>query len=639
METHQNHSYEFGSFRLDPLKRLLFDADNSVPLTPRVFDTLLVLVENRERVMEKDELMDLLWPDSHVEEANLALNISALRKVLGERPSEHRYIVTIPGRGYRFVAPVREIPTNEVKELDQVPANHDQQLIPDATPAHSLERNVSRRRPMLLALGVLVCVVVLALVYAGMRNQTKSKNVTVRSIAVLPFRYVGANEGDEYLGFGMADAIITRLANARQVTVRPSSSVIRYTLPNVDTVNAGRELGVDAVMEGSIRRSGERLRISVQLLNTADGEPIWGDTFNEPYAHFFAIEDSIAARVTQALRMRLTSDDQQRLSKRHTDNAEAYEAFLKGRYFREKVTEDGFRQSIQFFQEAIEKEPGYAQAYAEMASCYCLLSGLGLETMPPKVLMPEAKAAALKALELDNTLAEAHASLGMVRLKFDWDWSGAEKEFNEAIQLNPGYLQAHIWHSLFLEAMGRQSEAIAAAQRARELDPLSLRARVNLGAQLYSARQYDEAIPHLQKALELDPNFWAAHWRLGDCYAQKGMTEEAIAELQSAVKLSSGNPATLVSLGYTFAKSGQRAEALKVLDELKALSLHRYVSPANLAAVYSGLGETDLAMESLEQALEMRSRSVVWLKVWPQYDNLRADPRFTDLLKRIGLPE
>ena len=274
-----------------------------------------------------------------------------------------------------------------------------------------------------------------------------------------------------------------------------------------------------------------------------------------------------------------------------------------------------------------------------MASCYCLLSGLGLETMPPKVLMPEAKAAALKALELDNTLAEAHASLGMVRLKFDWDWSGAEKEFNEAIQLNPGYLQAHIWHSLFLEAMGRQSEAIAAAQRARELDPLSLRARVNLGAQLYSARQYDEAIPHLQKALELDPNFWAAHWRLGDCYAQKGMTEEAIAELQSAVKLSSGNPATLVSLGYTFAKSGQRAEALKVLDELKALSLHRYVSPANLAAVYSGLGETDLAMESLEQALEMRSRSVVWLKVWPQYDNLRADPRFTDLLKRIGLPE
>jgi DNA-binding winged helix-turn-helix (wHTH) protein/TolB-like protein/Tfp pilus assembly protein PilF len=635
---HQKHSYEFGSFRLDPVKRLLFDADKSVPLTPKVFDTLLVLVENRGRVMEKDELMDLLWPDSHVEEANLALNISALRKALGERPSEHRYIVTIPGRGYRFVAPVQEIVTEDVETADLVVDNQERETIRDDVPAYSLGKNSTKRRTM-LALGVLLSVIGVVFIFLQIRDRARPKNVTVRSIAVLPFRYVGPKEGDEYLGFGMADAIITRLGNARQITVRPSSAVIRYTTLNVDSATAGRELGVDAVLEGSIRKSGERIKITVQLLSTDDGEPIWGDTFNELYTHFFAIEDSIAARVTQALRLRLTSEDQQKLGRHHTNNPEAYEAYLKGRYFREKVTEEGFRKSIQFFREAIEKEPEYAPAYAEMASCYCLLSGLGFETMPPKLLMPEAKAAAQKALSLDNELAEAHASLGMVRLKFDWDWPAAEREFKEAIQLNPGYLQAHLWQSLFLEAMGRSNEAIAAAQRAREIDPLSLTARVNLGSQFYAARKYDEAIVHLQKALELDQNFWPAHWRLGDCYAQKHMPVEAIAALKKAVDLSDGNPAALVSLGYTYAIAGQRVEAMKVIDELQALSVQRYVSPANVAAVYAGLGETDLAMEWLEKAYEIRSRNVVWLKVWPQYDSLRADPRFADLLKRIGLPE
>jgi TolB-like protein/DNA-binding winged helix-turn-helix (wHTH) protein/tetratricopeptide (TPR) repeat protein len=650
MDGQQDRFYEFGAFRLDSVKRLLLRDGKLVPLTPKAFDTLLVLIDHSDRVLEKGELMDLLWPDSHVEEANLALNISALRKALDERPSEHRYIVTIPGRGYRFVAPVKEVGDEEVELIPdgqtsaQVVTEEEEELKEEKVPTRrvqpaSVERQWRPKRGM-LAFAVLMTVLVAAMIYAWLGGRSKPPEVgaVVGSIAVVPFKCVGVEEGDEYVGFGMADAIITRLGNTRQIVVRPSSSVVKYTGMEKDPVAAGRELGVDSVLEGSIRKSAERIRVTVRLVSSRDGELLWGDTFDEFYTHIFAVEDSISEQVTHALRIRLTGEDLRRLNRRYTENTGVYEAYLKGRYFQEKVTEEGFRKSIQCFQEAIEKEPDYALAYAGMASCYCLLSGLGLESMRPTLLMPEARSAALKALELDETLAEAHGSMGMVRLKFDWDWPAAEKEFKRAIELNPSFAQAHLWNSLYLEAMGRMDEAIAAAQRARELDPLSLRANVNLAAQFYTARRFDEAIKQIEKALDLDANFWAAHWRLGDCYAQKGMYREAIAALQTAVTLSKGNLAVLVSLGYTYAVSGKKAEAVKILNNLKALSEQRYVSPANVAAIYAGLGDKDQALEWLERAYEMRSRTVVWLNVWPHYDKLRSDPRFTDLLRRVGLP-
>jgi tetratricopeptide (TPR) repeat protein/DNA-binding winged helix-turn-helix (wHTH) protein len=644
----QKHVYAFGPFRIDGVKRLLLRDCKTIPLTPKAFDTLLVLVVNHERVLEKDELMDLLWPDSHVEEANLALNISVLRKALNERPREHRYIVTIPGRGYRFVAPVKELGPDEIAlgagenvsgpmATDTKEPSQSQAISPGTQAPASAPRSRANRRMLLAALTV-TSVAALTVILIRERSSAPRVSPSVESIAVLPFRCLGMQDGDEYLGFGIADAIITRLGNARRTTVRPSSAVIKYAGLELDPAATGRELGVSAVLEGSIRRSGERVRVTVQLVSSADAQPLWGDTFDEYYTHIFAIEDSISAQVTHALQLRLTSDEQQRLNKRYTENHEAYEAYLRGRYFQEKVTEEGFRKSVLCFQEAIEKEPDYAPAYAGMASCYCLLSGLGLEVMAPRLLMPEAKSAALKALELDDKLAEAHAAHGMIQLKYDWDWSAAEKAFKEAIALNPSYSQAHLWYSLFLEAMARPEEAIAAAQRARELDPLSLRTNVNVAAQLHTARRYDEAIEHIERALDLDSDFWAAHWRLGDCYAQKRMFKEAIAALQKAVSLSNGNPAAMVSLGYTYAISGQRGKAMKVITELDTMAERRYISPANVAAIYAGLGDTDRALEWLERAYEMRSRTMVWLNVWPQYDALRSDPRFTDLLRRVGLP-
>ena len=647
MSTQREHLFSFGPFRIDAVKRLLLRDGKTVGLTPKAFDTLLVLVQNRERVLEKDELMDLLWPDSHVEEANLALNISVLRKALDERPSEHRYIVTIPGKGYRFVAPVTELGPN-VTTLEagahagqpietEKPPNQPQAISEGGQPPALVALWRSNWRILLVALSV-AGVAVLTVILTRDRRSAPGARPSVESIAVLPFRCLGMEDDDEYLGFGIADAIITRLGNARQTTVRPSSAVIKYTAMKVDPAAAGRELSVSAVLEGSIRRSGERVRVTVQLVSSSDAHPLWGETFDEFYTHIFAVEDSISAQVTQALQLRLTGDEKQRLNRRHTENHEAYEAYLRGRYFQEKVTEEGFRKSVLCFQEAIEKEPDYAPAFAGMASCYCLLSGLGLEVMSPGLLMPQAKAAAQKALELDDELAEAHAAHGMIQLKYVWDWSAAEKEFRQAIALNPSYSQGYLWYSLFLEAMARPEEAIAAAKRARELDPLSLRANVNVAAQLYTARRYDEAIGQLERALDLDSGFWVAHWRLGDCFAQKQMFKEAFAELHKAINLSDSNPAAMVSLGYTYAISGQRAEALRIINELERMAEQRYVSPANIAAIYAGLGDTDRALARLERAYQARSRSMVWLKVWPQYDSLRHDRRFTDLLRRIGLP-
>jgi DNA-binding winged helix-turn-helix (wHTH) protein/Tfp pilus assembly protein PilF len=565
--------YEFGPFRLDPRDRLLLRNEVIVALPPKVFETLLVFVQHSGHLLNKDELLSHIWPETIMEESNLTQAVYALRKALGQRLDGHHYIETIPRRGYRFVADVREIVQADASRL-------------------------------------------------------------VRSLAVLPFRSLGT-ESSEYLRLGMANALITKLSNIQQITVRPTSAVLKYAGNEADPVTVGRELGVDSVLDGTIERSDDRIRVTVQLMRSGDGAAIWGETFDEQFTNIFGVEDSISEQVTRVLQLRLSGEEKRQLTKRYTENVRAYQAYLKGRYFWEKRTEEGMEKSIAFFEEAIDVDPSYALAYAGLADAHFLLGVY--RARPPRETFPKAQAAAAKALELDSELAEAQCCLAYMKACYDWDWLGAEREFKRALELNPNYVTGHIWYSDYLSALGRFDEALAQVERALEMDQLSLISNLNLALPLYFARQYDRAIEQLHKTLELDQNYALGHWSLGRAYRQQGRYEEAIAELQKAVNLSGMSPLMVAALGRGYAVAGRSDEARKIINELEQLSGQRYISPYDIATIYLGLGERDQAFSWLDQAREERAGRLFFLKVDPYLDSLRPDPRFSALLHSVNL--
>ena len=569
------HFYEFGPFRLDAKERLLLHDGEIVPLTPKAFDMLLALVENSGHLLEKKELMQRLWPDSFVEEGSLAQNISLLRKALGESESQ-KFIETVSRRGYRFVA------------------------------------SVILSKPEQIA------------------------DRTIKSIAVLPFKSLGVGGGDEYLGIGIAETLTTRLSSLKLLTVRATSAVLKYASSEKETVVAGRELEVDTVLEGSIRRLGEQVRVTARLVSVRDGSLLWADKFDEDFTDIFKVEDSISSKVTGALALKLSGEEQKRLTKRYTDNAEAYQFYLKGRYFWNKRTEDGFNRGIAQFKQAVEKDSNYALAYAGLADSYIGLTFYSFTA--PSETMPKAKEAAMNALAIDNALAEAHASLAHVLMNYDWNWSEAEKEFKLSIELNPDYATAHQWYAVhYLTARGRPEEALQEMKRALELEPTSLVMNTFMGATLYFAGRYNEAIEQCRRTIEMDPNFAVAHWHLGVAYEQKEMFDDAIAEFQKATTLSGGSPLMKASLGHAYAKANKKDEAIMILDELKELSKQRYMSSYEAAAIYVALGENEQAFQLLERADKEHCFHFVYLKVWPQFSVVRADPRFQDLVERIGL--
>jgi DNA-binding winged helix-turn-helix (wHTH) protein/tetratricopeptide (TPR) repeat protein len=569
------HFYEFGPFRLDAKERLLLHDGEIVPLNPKAFDMLLALVENSGHLLEKKELMQRLWPDSFVEEGSLAQNISLLRKALGESESQ-KFIETVPRRGYRFVA------------------------------------SVILSKPEQIA------------------------DRTIKSIAVLPFKSLGVGGGDEYLGIGIAETLTTRLSSLKLLTVRPTSAVLKYASSEKETVVAGRELEVDTVLEGSIRRLGERVRVTARLVSVPDGSVIWAGKFDEDFTDIFNVEDSISGKVTEALALKLSGEEQKRLTKRYTDNAEAYQFYLKGRYFWNKRTEDGFNRGIAQFKQAVEKDSNYALAYAGLADSYIGLTFYNFAA--PNETMPKAKEAAMNALAIDKALAEAHASLAHVLMNYDWNWSEAEKEFKLSIELDPDYETAHQWYAIhYLTATGRPEEALQEMKRALELESTSLVMNTFMGATLYFAGRYDEAIEQCHRTIEMDPNFAVAHWHLGLAYEQKGMFDDAIAEFQKATTLSGGSPLMKASLGNAYAKANRKDEAIMILDELKELSKQRYMSSYEAAAIYVALGDNEQAFQLLERAYKERCFHLVYLKVWPQFRVVCADPRFQDLVQRIGL--
>jgi len=451
---------------------------------------------------------------------------------------------------------------------------------------------------------------------------------------VLPFRPLVAESRDESLEVGMADTLITSLSNLRPLIIRPTSAVRRYGGLDQDPVAAGRELKVDAVMDGSIQRLGDRIRVTVRLIRVRDGSSLWAKQFDEGASDIFAVQDSISGHVVDAMALRLSSEEHRQLTKHHTDNAQAYQLYVKGRYLWNKRTEEALWKSIEYFNQAIKIDQNYALAYAGLADAYAVLPSHG-ET-PQSETLPKAKAAALKALDLDSQLPEAHTALASLSAD-DWNWAEAEKQFKHALELNPNYPTAHQWYGEYLVHVGRLDEALHEYKRAQELDPTSIMIQSALGQTLYLMRRNDEAIEHLQKSLEMESDFVDTHWMLGLAYAQKEMHEESRSEFEKALKLSNGATNLLALLGVAYAKSGNQSAAQGVLDKLNALIRQRRAQPHDLAILYTGLGEKDRAFEWLGKAYEERSHLILYLKTDPFFDPLRSDPRFSDLLNRAGL--
>lgn len=672
--------YEFEPFTIDASRRLLLSDGKPVPLKPKVFDTLLVLVENSGRTVDKDELMQLIWPDVIVEENNLTQNISAIRKCLGGRHSEHRYVVTVPGRGYRFVADVHKISQEEPARTDGrvsppgtdeafQPQNQPENQTMPAKPTASVEPEAAVTADLAQEKGALVShealptaeakrywqvAGVTLVLLAGLtvifvvlprwraldknRSATSSAGITrrIESIAVLPFKPLGAEAGDEYTGPGMADALITKLSNSRQLTVRSTSVVLRYNHPDQDSLAAGRELGVDSVLEGKIQRVADRVRVTVQLVRVSDGASLWARTFDANFTDIFAVQDSISEQVVKALTLELSREERERMLKRYTESPEAYQAYLKGRYFLDKRSADSVKKAKEYFQEAINRDQNYALAYAGLADCYHRFAQFGIE--PPAEVIPNATAAATKALKLDDSLAEAHATLGLISFRYLRDLPTAESEFKRALELDPRYALAHMWYGLQLMATKKFNEADVEMHRAIEMDPLSITINNGLGDYYMQKRQYDQAITQYRKTLEMDPNFLLAQVGIGRAFEQKGMYAEALQQFQE-VKNKSESKVMPGHAGHTYAISGRKDEARKILNSLLEKANQARGNPYMVAVIYAGLGEKDQAFKWLEKAYADYSLLPGPLRFDPRLDTLRNDSRYKDLLRRTGLPE
>jgi len=486
---------------------------------------------------------------------------------------------------------------------------------------------------MWLTLAALVAVVAAAAFFGYSRYVGRGSGSTIRSIAVLPFANADGNPDAEYLSEGISESLINSLSKLPGVKVIARSSSFRYKGKEADPQEVARALGVESILTGRVVHRGDNLLISAELVNASDKTQIWGDQYNRKLADILTVQDEIAKRISETLRLRLSGEQQQRLTKRYSDNVDAYQDYLKGRFYSAKSTESGLKKSIEYFNQAIEKDPNYALAWAGLANGYWEDSDIHIS---PHDAMPKAKQAALKALAIDDTLAEAHGALAIELTAYDWDWANAEKEFKRAIELNPDYPTAHAQYGWYLSLMGRSEEAIAELKRATELDPLSTNANGILGLAYGWARRNDEAVAQLQKTLELDPEAWLEMTYLGWVHIGEGKFSEAITVLQRAKQIDA-NQYVLGALGESYALSGNRTEALAVLAQLKEMSKERYVSPHCIAMIYAGLGDKDQAFEWLNKAFEVRSEHLTWLKVDTRMNPLRSDPRFAEMMRRVGL--
>jgi DNA-binding winged helix-turn-helix (wHTH) protein/tetratricopeptide (TPR) repeat protein/TolB-like protein len=620
--------YEFGAFRVDPAEREIRKNDVLVSVTAKAFDTLLLLIQQRGHLLEKSEIMHAIWPDSFVEEGNLSVTVHMLRKALGDDSGEHIYIETVPKRGYRFIADVQEIKSGG----SDVPADAFAQPDPVIIPVTKDRWSFAFRSGM----AYLAAAVFVLVLYAMYSWHSSSAATRIQSLAVLPFRSFESGGAPDDVGVALADAISNRLAHSGRVIARPPTDLNRYSKSPNDPLTIGREQKVDAILSGRVERLADQLRLTVRLVRTSDGTLLWADTFVEPATRTYALQEKVEKGVARSMAIRLAKESKSDPVDEESRDGYAYKLYVEGRFFWNKRTEDGLRRSIEYFQQATTEDPKYALAYAGLADSYSLLGSYGVE--PASQAYPNAKSAALKALELDDSLSEAHNSLGMIAFYYEWNWTRAEGEFQQSIELNPNYALAHMWYAIALAALKRDEEATAEIQRAQELDPVSLIINTEVGRVLYLTRHYDEAISAYKKVIDLEPQFARVHARLGMTYAAQGKYREAIQEFSIAQQLTGADPYLDGLLGFAHARLGNNLEARRFLERLSKRSQHEYVPAYSMALICVGLGERDRALELFARAYSDRSAYMVYAEADPLLDVVRDDPRFTSLLASMRFP-
>ena len=641
------HLYEFGPYRLDTAEQLLLRNGKPVPLTPKAFETLVALVERGGHLVEKEELMKVVWSDAYVEESNLTNNVAAIRKLLGQGKSGRNYIETVPKRGYRFTAPVKELPfealvvekrshTRIVTEETAPDDAHGQSIISAGetlvvTHAHAHAEPSSKLPWLLIALMTIALSIGGLFIYRSFRAAPSQ----IQSIAVLPFKNEGGSPDVDYLSDGVTEALINSLSQLSNLSVKARSTVFRYKGKTIEPQTVAAELSVQAILIGRVVQRGDDLTLYLSLVDGRNGNQLWGQRYDRKLADLLALQNEISHDVSQKLRARLSAGDEQKLKKEYTSNAEAYQLYLRGRYHALKRTLPETQKAISYFQQAIALDPSYALAYVGLADAQ--FSSLAAN-LPSNEFFPDARAAAQKAIEIDPTLAEAHSQLGFIIFWYDWDWAASENKFKQALELDPDGPDTHLFYAHLLSNTGRHAEALAEAKRARELDPLNLRVNALEAQFLIHAGRTDEALTRLQQTLEMDANYFLAHLYSSSAYIEKGMYPEAISEARTAREISGARSTYSAGfLGYALAKSGKEGEARALLESLLKSSAERYVSPYHIALIYNGLGQSDEALDWLGRAYAQRSPAIVFLKVEPKWNNLRSDPRFQDLLRRVRL--
>src|SRR4030088_347650 len=609
-----------------------------------------MLLERPGELITRDELRNRLWQTDTFVDFDHGLNnaVMRLREVLGDSSDNPRFVETIPRRGYRFVAHVEEslpaipfrVATESRTSQIVMPAPAGESVSPAILPAASRPLKGHRIEIAILAglIAAALIAVGLAARYFATRNTNGGGAKQSTSLVVLPLENLSGDQEQDYFADGMTDELIANLAKIRSLRVISRSTAMAYKHTRKPLSEIANELHVDAVVEGTVLRVDNRVRITAELVQVSTDHHLWAETYESQIGDVLALQNRVSSAIVNEIRISLSPQDRERLARNPAIAPEAYENYLKGRFYWNKRTDENLNKAIAYFSQATAQDSHYALAYAGLSDCYAIVGATIFGTMPVSEAAPKAREAARRALEIDPTLAEAETPLATLKFNYDWDWSGAEEGFQHAIQLNPSYATAYQRYSLFLIAMGRFQDGFNQINKAPEMDPPFINIKFSLGWRLYLGRQYDRAIAQLRNTLEMDPSYELPHLVLGQAYEEKGAFDLAISELQKALELSHGTPLMVSALAHAYARAGNKLEAEKLLKQLERNAKTKYVSPYYFAVVYLGLGDDAQAMNWLEKAFADRSNGLVFMRVEPELDHLRPNPRFLALQQRLKFP-